>query len=65
MAVRATWRGTLAREVGPLPLGAALTAHTAAVISVEDGRIRDHEVFDRNEPLPVPGRCSSLPERPL
>ena len=44
VAVRATWRGT-AR-------GAELVAHIASWLTVEDGRIREHETFDCYEPLP-------------
>ena len=50
-AVRATWRGTADADAGPLA-GADLVAHVAALITVEDGLIRDHETFDCYEPLP-------------
>ncbi len=51
VAVRATWRGTLARDMGPLPAGTVLTAHIAALLTVVDGQIREHETFDCYEPL--------------
>jgi hypothetical protein len=50
-AVRATWRGTVVADAGPLA-GAELEAHVAALITVEDGLTRDHETFDCYEPLP-------------
>ena len=53
VAVRATWRGRLAKAVGPMPAGAVLTAHVASFLTVEDGFIRRHETFDCYEPLPV------------
>jgi ketosteroid isomerase-like protein len=53
VAVRATWRGRMARDVGPLRAGAALEAHVAAMITVVGGRIREHETFDCYEPLPA------------
>ena len=54
VAVRATWRGTLARDIGPLPTGTVMTAHIAAFLTVVDGRIREHETFDCYEPLVPP-----------
>jgi ketosteroid isomerase-like protein len=53
VAVRATWKGTLAGDVGALPAGAALTAHIGSFLTVVDGRIREHETFDCYEPLPA------------
>jgi ketosteroid isomerase-like protein len=55
VAARATWRGRIARDAGPLRAGVQLTAHIAALITVSDGRIREHETFDCYEPLPVDG----------
>ena len=52
VAVRATWRGTLARDIGPLPAGTAMKAHIAGLLTVVDGQIREHETFDCYEPLP-------------
>jgi ketosteroid isomerase-like protein len=53
VAVRATWEGTLAGDVGPLPAGAPLKAHVASFLTVADGRILEHETFDCYEPLPA------------
>jgi ketosteroid isomerase-like protein len=56
VAVRATWRGRIARDAGPLRANAELTAHIAALLTVsEDGRIRRHETFDCYEPLAPDG----------
>jgi ketosteroid isomerase-like protein len=55
VAVRATWRGTIARDAGPLRAGDALEAYIASFITVQDGLIRDHETFDCYEPLPPSG----------
>lgn len=46
VAVRATWRGTLARPVGDVPAGRELVAQIAALLTVRDGMIRRHETFD-------------------
>jgi ketosteroid isomerase-like protein len=46
VAVRATWRGTLAQDMGPLPAGRDLVAQVAALLTVRDGLIRRHETFD-------------------
>jgi ketosteroid isomerase-like protein len=51
VAVRATWRGTLVRDMGRLPAGTVMTAHIAAFLTVVDGQIREHETFDCYEPL--------------
>ena len=53
VAVRATWRGTTARAAGPLAAGAELIAHIAALLTVADGQVLEHETFDCYEPLPV------------
>jgi ketosteroid isomerase-like protein len=53
VAVHATWRGTIAQAAGPLPAGAELAAHVAAVLTVRDDLIREHETFDCYEPLPA------------
>jgi len=52
VAVRATWRGTIAAAAGPFAEGAELTAHIASFLTVQDGLIREHETFDCYEPLP-------------
>jgi ketosteroid isomerase-like protein len=51
VAVRATWRGTLAKSTGSLPAGLELTAQIAALLTVRDGLIRRHETFDCYEPF--------------
>jgi ketosteroid isomerase-like protein len=51
VAVRATWRGTLARGTETLPAGSELVAHIAALLTVRGGLIRRHETFDCYEPL--------------
>ena len=51
VAVRATWQGKLARDIGGLPAGMAMKAHIAALLTVVDGQIREHETFDCYEPL--------------
>jgi ketosteroid isomerase-like protein len=53
VAVRATWRGTIARGAGRLTQGAELVAHIAALLTVADGQILEHETFDCYEPLPA------------
>jgi ketosteroid isomerase-like protein len=56
VAVRATWRGTIGAAAGPFPAGAELVAHIAAWLTVDGGRVREHETFDCYEPLPVNAR---------
>ena len=51
VAVRATWRGTLAKDAGSLPAGRELVAHVAALLTVRDGLIRRHETFDGYDPF--------------
>ncbi|MGY1730122.1 nuclear transport factor 2 family protein [Geodermatophilus sp. SYSU D01045] len=51
-AVRATWRGTVGADAGPHRAGQELVAHVAALLTVRDGRVVDHETFDCYEPLP-------------
>ena len=50
VAVRATWRGTIAKETGALPKGTELVAHIVGMLTTDDGRIREHETFDCHEP---------------
>jgi ketosteroid isomerase-like protein len=50
-AVRATWRGTVGTVAGPFRDGQELVAHIAALLTVRDGRIVDHETFDCYDPL--------------
>lgn len=51
VAVRATWRGTLAQNAGSLPAGRELVAQVAALLTVKDGLIRRHETFDCYDPF--------------
>ena len=51
VAVRATWRATLAQSAGSLPAGRELVAHIAALLTVKDGLIRRHETFDCYDPF--------------
>lgn len=51
VAVRATWRGTVGEGRGGLATGTEIVAHIAALLTVTDGLIRDHETFDCYEPL--------------
>jgi ketosteroid isomerase-like protein len=53
VAVRATWRGTIGQGTERLPAGTELVAHIAAMLTVVDGLIREHETFDCYEPLPA------------
>src|SRR5690349_8043320 len=38
-AVRATWRGTVARDAGAFRVGTALEAHMAGWLTVRDGKV--------------------------
>ena len=49
--VRATWCGVIATAAGPFQAGQQLTAHIAALITVKDGQVTDHETFDCYEPF--------------
>jgi ketosteroid isomerase-like protein len=51
VAVRATWRGTIGQGTQSVPAGSELVAHIAAMLTVQDGSIREHETFDCYEPL--------------
>ncbi len=53
VAVRATWRGRIREGTASLPAGAELVAHIAGMLTVEDGRVREHETFDCYEPLQI------------
>jgi ketosteroid isomerase-like protein len=53
VAVRATWTGVVGIDAGPLSRGDALTAQVAALLTVRDGRIVEHETFDCYAPLPL------------
>jgi ketosteroid isomerase-like protein len=50
-AVRATWRGVVARDAGPFSTGQELVAHVAALLTVRDGAVTAHETFDCYEPF--------------
>jgi ketosteroid isomerase-like protein len=50
-AVRATWEATVGADAGPFHAGQELVAHIAALLTVRDGRIVDHETFDCYEPF--------------
>jgi ketosteroid isomerase-like protein len=51
IAARATWRGTLAIDAGPLLAGQELVAHIATFTQVRDGRIFRHATYDCYEPF--------------
>ena len=51
VAVRLTWRGTVAAEAGPFHAGQELTAHIAQFVKVRDGRIVEIETYDCYEPF--------------
>lgn len=55
VAAHVTWRGRIAHDAGPLRTGDELTAHIAALITVADGQILEHQTFDCYEPLSVSG----------
>lgn len=50
-AVRATWRGTIGVDAGPLRSGTQLRAHVASFLTVRDGAIVEQETFDCYEPF--------------
>ena len=50
-AVRATWTGVIAHDVGPFHAGQELTAHVAALLVVRDGLVVEHETYDCYEPF--------------
>ena len=52
VAVRATWRGTIGQGPDSMPAGTDLVAHIAAMLTVENEAIREHETFDCYEPWP-------------
>lgn len=52
-AVRATWRGVVGRDAGPFRTGQELVAHVAALVTVRDGQVVEHETYDCYEPLPA------------
>jgi ketosteroid isomerase-like protein len=50
-AVRTTWSGTIARDAGPYLAGTTMVSHMGGFLTVRDGRVVDHETFDRYEPF--------------
>jgi ketosteroid isomerase-like protein len=46
IAARATWRGTMAVDAGPLKAGTELAARIATFTEVRDGRIYRHATYD-------------------
>jgi ketosteroid isomerase-like protein len=50
-AVRATWRAVIDVDAGPFTSGQQLIAHVAALLTVRDGRVVEHETFDCYEPF--------------
>jgi ketosteroid isomerase-like protein len=50
-AVRATWRGVVGLDAGPFRAGQELVAHVAALVTVRDGAVVEHETFDCYEPF--------------
>jgi ketosteroid isomerase-like protein len=51
-AVRAAWRGTVGVDAGPYRAGLELMADVAALLTVRDGLVVDHETFDCYRPWP-------------
>ena len=56
--VRATWRGRIGDGRGGSAASTELVAHIAGWLTVESGRIREHETFDCYEPLPPDARTA-------
>ncbi len=50
-AVRATWRGVVSADTGPLAAGQELVASVAALLTVRDDQVVEHETFDCYLPL--------------
>jgi ketosteroid isomerase-like protein len=51
VAVRLTWTGVIAQDVGTFRAGQVLTAHIAQFITVREGRVASIETYDCYEPL--------------
>lgn len=51
VAVRATWLGVVGRDLGPFREGQDLVAEVAALLTVRDGQVVDHETFDCYRPF--------------
>jgi ketosteroid isomerase-like protein len=63
-AVRATWRGVVAADAGPLRAGERLVAHVAALLTVRGGVVVEHETFDCYEPFPPETIAADEPAAP-
>jgi ketosteroid isomerase-like protein len=50
-AARVTWRGVVGTSAGPFREGQRLVAHVAAMLTVRDGTVVEHETFDCYEPF--------------
>jgi ketosteroid isomerase-like protein len=50
-AVRATWRGVVGVDAGAFHRGQELVSHVAALLTVQDGLVTEHETFDCYEPV--------------
>jgi ketosteroid isomerase-like protein len=50
-AVRATWRGVVGLDAGPFRAGQELVAHIAALLTIRDDLVIEHETFDCYEPF--------------
>lgn len=51
VAVRCTWTGEIARDVGPFKAGQVLTAHIAQFIEVQGSKVASIETYDCYEPF--------------
>jgi ketosteroid isomerase-like protein len=51
VAVRLTWTGTMAKDVGPLRSGQVLKAHVAQFFTLRAGRIATIETYDCYQPI--------------
>jgi ketosteroid isomerase-like protein len=60
VAVRATWRGTVGQGAPSLPAGTELVAHIAAMLTVKDGTVREHQTFDCYDPLPADREAAAV-----
>jgi ketosteroid isomerase-like protein len=58
VAARATWRGTVGIDTPAFGSGTELVAHVAAMLTVRDGLIIEHETYDCYEPLPSSGSAT-------
>jgi hypothetical protein len=49
--VRATWTGVVGAAGGPIPEGTRITAELGGFLTVEDGRLTEHETYDCYPPF--------------